>query len=1550
MITWAFFWIHFMGIAKAKTDGGLSLKVKAGNAFELVLSGNNLLDGNGLQVNIFHIAGDTADDKCAGSNSILYDAAVQEYTTLWTGITAALTKSGAANPNTLLDEWRGYTEVDQSADLWLSKPLRILKEGVYRVCGCYTTCTAFADMDDAAGYITVEGPDNSDNLGAYDIQSDGNIFVSSLVQANNIIKAGVLFDIKVIGNSLSSADRIHVQRVGDTTATVDDDFCSTLANIDNFAGELWKGTTGISTADSPSTVTADTTATYNEVLVTRPGEYVVCWCGDHNRGDPTSDGANCAVKEEFAVLAAKFTIRGPKELTVKPEIAGKKAETSITYGGTNELDVAEDRFKIVSAAAENFFDTTDEWNREGDIKCGRQWRKIILKAKCSEYNEVALTGGDEVDKALVGGCYQHCASDDTCEYFHYNGVTQKCYKFADLALCVQGADDDYNIYHVPKLGYTEIHDEKKCANYNELGQALHTTDTMELCQVECLNLVHCAWFSYKAGTPAASDNCNLYQRSTATETLTCPGVAAPGWKSYSLDLQSGSYEFSAGLSYTLAGTNKKHVYPWGEGTSAVAVLTYPNQLVIRAGKYRLCWCSQGDLCDTGTAEERAKMYTTQVGPDFDVIGAKYLDFEYTSNKAGAKVMGRTMTEDNVETNFLVQGRFIADNFNAADKIIIVREWKNEFCGGTYSGTMHDKLVDENHYEIDFPPPTNVANGPYSAPAPNAVEVSWRPPMFHRAGTYRICWCHGETNNNDGTGACAAAEDFWVQIGTVEIYGPHAEKAIDNTNPNTDLYFLKDVYAGQVFSTTIQGTGLEATHYIEIVPVAQKCTRPMSWFKAMGNDPTNADNTPTDGLHDTHVSVGDAIAGTLTDGNLVWNNMVLEENAEYNVCMCTKDCNDEINWGLLVGKIIVKGPLYGVNIAAFTAGLKTNIDLTGTGLTDTEYIRLVQQSNFECGGLQEFTPGMDEHCGQNSANKLSESTSTASKEACYHLCIADPLCTKYTFKLADTTCRLYSLCTDAESEADYVNYRLDQTVNDDAVDTLKGSSIVDAEGTAVPRVSASSTAEQSTWEDVLFNKKVDTITVCWCSTDDSLHSVANTCTEATQFRTKAGIFVVNGPATITLSTDTVDVDPTGDQDTAAVIDVMVGHQFIITALGTGLTLSDEIDFVIDSETCGYETAADVHWIVASTPAPHTYPLASTAFDTDTATWAELLIVSKGTYKACWKPGQTGGDATGDHIVHLATITVNGPNTTPIMLDETVDIAFTLKIDGSGLTGARIRLVKFEDSVLCGTTSSKTMDYSVEGSSPDSVANPETDTQATWSGIEIRKNHVLKICYCNYEADAYECVEDYQFNVEVGKITVTPLAQSKQWRLLVNSNQLDITKWAWAVFEIELHTTEECDGAKEVVASSSSSNSEGGNAAVSDVNLGPPSYAFDDNEDTFFQTVCGRYTTNENVQAEVYNVCNSDGVTAPAMTSCTQLPDADNTCETIAYLQATFSAAQQIRCIKVKQVPTGGARRVDTLKVQWHHPTTILDAGHEWVDLTTQTKASADSGEWIMKFLQ
>jgi len=223
--------------------------------------------------------------------------------------------------------------------------------------------------------------------------------------------------------------------------------------------------------------------------------------------------------------------------------------------------------------------------------------------------------------------------------------------------------------------------------------------------------------------------------------------------------------------------------------------------------------------------------------------------------------------------------------------------------------------------------------------------------------------------------------------------------------------------------------------------------------------------------------------------------------------------------------------------------------------------------------------------------------------------------------------------------------------------------------------------------------------------------------------------------------------------------------------------------------------------------------------------------------------------------------------------------------------------------------------------------------------------LNVCFCKKDT-TITCSEDDEFNVPIGKIRVHDLVKSKKWRVKVTGPELETTGWAWAVFDLKWYSDKEC--VTEIPMTNTtyrSSNNDTEGFGIVDTNLGPVGYAFDDSTDTFFQTTCGRHTTNTAVQQYVPNKC-----AATVTTNCTANTineNRDNACQTTPYIEAQWTEAQMVKCVQILQVPTGGARRVNNLTVEWSHPSATTE---EWVNLKTKIDGEADTGMWQLTDLQ
>jgi hypothetical protein len=411
-------------------------------------------------------------------------------------------------------------------------------------------------------------------------------------------------------------------------------------------------------------------------------------------------------------------------------------------------------------------------------------------------------------------------------------------------------------------------------------------------------------------------------------------------------------------------------------------------------------------------------------------------------------------------------------------------------------------------------------------------------------------------------------------------------------------------------------------------------------------------------------------------------------------------------------------------------------------------------------------------------------------------------------------------------------------------------------------------------------------------------------------------------------------------------------------GQGLAATDQIILIDSKHRCGFLDAlpANIHWAVdgVTNYEDYTYPRASDGAGTNILqAWDKVRVIRQGSWRVCYT--STGSGAIAKHIVNLGVLTVYGPNGGAIF-DTKSEESFKLALAGAYNTGSdkgRIRLVDNAVVDVCGKSTTKVMFDGVQGTVPDGEP-ADAAASSTWDEIQVRTSaaKTLNVCYCEMKATDHTCSKDHDFNVLAGTVTVHPEAKSKKWRLLADSTELETTQWAWAVFDLKLYSDSSCTTqiANSDVVSSRSSNGENGNDQVDDTNLGPVSYALDASTDTFFQTTCGRYTTNTNVQASVINKCsNAATVGADTRTNCASGSVPSAACKTVPYIEVEYAAAKAIKCLKVTQVPTGGARRINTLRVEWSNPG-WRGSGDEWVLLKSVSKTSADTGQWTMTNLQ
>jgi hypothetical protein len=110
-------------------------------------------------------------------------------------------------------------------------------------------------------------------------------------------------------------------------------------------------------------------------------------------------------------------------------------------------------------------------------------------------------------------------------------------------------------------------------------------------------------------------------------------------------------------------------------------------------------------------------------------------------------------------------------------------------------------------------------------------------------------------------------------------------------------------------------------------------------------------------------------------------------------------------------------------------------------------------------------------------------------------------------------------------------------------------------------------------------------------------------------------------------------------------------------------------------------------------------------------------------------------------------------------------------------------------------------------------------------------------------------------------------------------------------------------------------------MSDANLGPVANAFDSggsSADTYWQSLCGRYTTDRDVQPDnqLDFVCGS-ATAAGASSVAWGAKTSGAPYVQQPYIEAQFSSPKEVKCVTISQTAPGGVRFSDKLTVMYFH---------------------------------
>jgi len=257
-------------------------------------------------------------------------------------------------------------------------------------------------------------------------------------------------------------------------------------------------------------------------------------------------------------------------------------------------------------------------------------------------------------------------------------------------------------------------------------------------------------------------------------------------------------------------------------------------------------------------------------------------------------------------------------------------------------------------------------------------------------------------------------------------------------------------------------------------------------------------------------------------------------------------------------------------------------------------------------------------------------------------------------------------------------------------------------------------------------------VCWCSTSADSNSLATTCTESGDFRTRAGQFVMNGPkyasTNLVISLGSTQNFAEGNGG-AATAKVTSGHKLSLTlTVSASFENGDQLVIIKVADTCGdaVETAAangeyTLESMHSTDMGNSDYPMVNSnsgAFNK----FENIVLNIPDVYKFCWCP-KSAVDAnecksTGEgYIVPIGEILVEGPDGT-VNYAESHFKTFSINVQGTKIdANNRIRIA--ENSVAtCGDSDSKTMFFKIVGLVPEyEPASHSSSSSATWTNIEV-----------------------------------------------------------------------------------------------------------------------------------------------------------------------------------------------------------------------------------------
>jgi len=1052
----------------------------------------------------------------------------------------------------------------------------------------------------------------------------------------------------------------------------------------------------------------------------------------------------------------------------------------------------------------------------------------------------------------------------------------------------------------------------KCSDTQLLALTIAPADSFDAdrCLDACLANASCNIFEFKTNSGEDTDNCILFAGSTCSTKL----IGQDSWDLYKKSSTHGPHVSSLGLRVA-----PESITPTLDANTNT--LTWTGVSVTRAGDYRVCWCASTGTC---TQAEHFNVWVA----DITVNGATFEQHQFTINS------GISLKTDAEPDYFIIDGT----DLQGEDVVII----NTADCG--LSSTTHPELTDDYHKIVLWGNSDTGKSTEFTA-----TKLMFDPIQIHVAGTYNICWCQAATKNLGGAVPCQDKSDFYVKAGQITVNGP--EVSTEGTIGGGE-FFSANVVLGQPFTITITGTNLETTNRVMLVDETDTC------------DSTAPGNlVASDGLHPNSRVLGETVSGTLTSDKttLTFPNMILErkKTAKYNICWCGDSCSSAFSsWQVLAGQITVLGPPYNAYTTVNTAGMKFVISLdmniesgTDDG-TDDEYIRIVNSAdlnmNSDCGGIKKQA---DNGCQE---NPISTDTLINSEDIneCYNLCLSTTDCKMFTWK-TDYSCKLFSTTTcTTDSDTTTKSYTFADTVQS----TIIFDNTVNQITTAQDGIATS-----SIFESIQFEAYLPEATVCWCSKATEGIGNDSACNMPHHFNVKVGTFIIDGPQTTNLKTATgATITKTGSGSSSSWT-IHAGHIFSLEnslEANSAVVAGDSLVFVEypdSSVRCGNstETAAEAkafHWQSDNTRLPKfDYPRAiggaDAEIDENAETWKKIVLVKKGDYRICWCPNGETCTVPSQHVVPLGFITIEGPNWNALTLVEKVNTDFRIQVQGTGLDDkARIRIGSVNAN--CGEQSTKTMIYTVEGSIPENepITNSDDETVTSgnieWRSIRVRAADTsgLDICYCKFDVVDNTCTQDHHFNINLGVVQVYSEAKSKRWRLYGNDEFFINRKWAWAVFELKLYSggTTTCNTPLTVnVDSCRSSNNESFLDSIDDTNRGTSTDAFDDDMETYWQSLCGRYTTDTDVQPEIDFVC-SDVHQETTDTTTFENRTAESTFKQQPFLEATFDNYEIVKCIRLTQVSPGGVRYMKKVEVKYYQETE-----DDWISLGTFTIADTDA---------